>query len=254
MSRRGERMYQQELINPHLSIIAFSEIEPLIRKVEIFKHLPSTVLSGVARRIQMIKYKKGQRIILEETEAEGVFFVFSGSVKLTKQDEQGNEMIVCIKKKGEIFAEACLFNQVSTMYPATAVMLAEGELAFLNKRDLEEELLRQPELAIQMIRYMSEGLQELTSTLRDIALLDVYTKTVKSLERLGLKFKSEGFVRYNIEIPLNVQEFATVVGVSRESVSRVFSKLKKDGFIDLRERKIVILDWCLFCSLIKPGY
>jgi CRP/FNR family transcriptional regulator, cyclic AMP receptor protein len=69
-----------------------------------------------------------------------------------------------------------------------------------------------------------------------------------------LKFKSEGFVRYNIEIPLNVQEFATVVGVSRESVSRVFSKLKKDGFIDLRERKIVILDWCLFCSLIKPGY
>jgi CRP-like cAMP-binding protein len=134
MSRRGERMYQQELINPHLSIIAFSEMEPLIRKVEIFKHLPSTVLSGVARRIQMIKYKKGQRIILEETEAQGVFFVFSGSVKLTKQDEQGNEMIVCIKKKGEIFAEACLFNQVSTMYPATAVMLAEGELAYVNKR------------------------------------------------------------------------------------------------------------------------
>jgi CRP/FNR family transcriptional regulator, cyclic AMP receptor protein len=254
MFRRGERMYQQEIIGPHLSIIAFSEMEPLMRKVEVFKNLPSTVLSGVARRVQLVKYKKGQRIIVEETEAQGVFFVFSGSVKLTKQDEHGNEMIVCIKKKGEIFAEACLFNQMSTMYPATAVMLAEGEIAFLNKRDLEEELLQQPELAIQMIRYMSESLQELTSTLRDIALLDVYTKTVKSLERLGLKFKGEGFIRYNIEIPLNVQEFATVVGVSRESVSRVFSKLKKDGFIDLRERKIVILDWCLFCSLIKPGY
>lgn len=247
-------MFNQDKVEPHLAIISFSEMEPFIRKVEIFKHLPSPVLSGVVQRIKMNKYKKGQRIILEETEAEGVFFVFSGSVKLTKQDEQGNEMIVCIKKKGEIFAEACLFNQTSSCYPATAVMLTDGELAFLNKRDLEMELLNQPELAIQMIRYMSEQLQELTSTLRDIALLDVYTKTIKTLERLALKFKVEGFARYNIEIPLNVQEFATVVGVSRESISRVFSKLKKDGIIDLRERKIIIVDWCLFCTLIKPGY
>jgi CRP/FNR family transcriptional regulator, cyclic AMP receptor protein len=250
-------MYQQEIIEPNLArMTMIDELEPLIRKVGIFKNLPGNVLSGVMKRIQLLKYKKGQRIILEETEAHGVFFVFSGSVKLTKQDANGNEMIVCIKKKGEIFAEACLFNQQSTCYPATASMLSDGEIAFLNKKELEFELIQQPELAIQMIRYMSEQLQEFTSTLRDIALLDVYTKTIKSLERLAMKFKSEdgGFVRYNIEIPLNVQEFATVVGVSRESVSRVFSKLRKDGFIELRERKIVIVDWCLFCTLIKPGY
>ncbi|MHC0036593.1 Crp/Fnr family transcriptional regulator [Pseudoneobacillus sp. C159] len=247
-------MYQQEVLEPHLSVVNFSEMEPLMRKVEIFKQLPSSVLTGVARRVQLSKYKKGQRIIQEETEAHGVYFVFSGSVKLVKQDENGNEMIVCIKKKGEIFAEACLFNRMSKLYPATAVMLEDGEIAFLNKKDLERELLTQPELAIQMIRYMSESLQEMTSTLRDIALLDVYTKTVKSLERLAMKFKGEGFVRYNIEIPLNVQEFATIIGVSRESVSRVFSKLKKDGCIDLRERKIIILDWCTFCTLLKPSY
>ncbi|MFD2446842.1 Crp/Fnr family transcriptional regulator [Bacillus sp. CGMCC 1.16607] len=247
-------MYRQEMIEPHLAIITFAELEPFIRKIEIFKHLPSAVLSGVVQRIKRTKYKKGQRIIEEETEAEGVFFVFSGSVKLTKQDEQGNEMIVCIKKKGEIFAEACLFNQSSTCYPATAAMLEDGDIAFLNKKDLELELLNQPELAIQMIRYMSEQLQEFTATLRDIALLDVYTKTIKTLERLAQKFRGDLFSRDPIEIPLNVQEFATVVGVSRESISRVFSKLKKDGFIDLRERKIIITDWCLFCSLIKPGY
>jgi CRP/FNR family transcriptional regulator, cyclic AMP receptor protein len=252
-----EGMFHHEMIEPNLSVISMSEIEPMIRKIGIFNNLPSAVLSGIIQRIQMNKYKKGQRIIIEETEAQGVFFVCEGSVKLTKQDENGNEMIVCIKKKGDIFAEACLFNGQSTCYPATAVMLSEGEVAFLNKKELEQELHAQPELAIQMIRYMSEQLQEFTATLRDIALLDVYTKTIRTLERLGLKFKTqEGqtFARYNIEIPLNVQEFATVVGVSRESISRVFSKLKKDGFIDLRERKIVILDWCLFCTLMKPGY
>ncbi|HYK74806.1 MAG TPA: Crp/Fnr family transcriptional regulator [Pseudoneobacillus sp.] len=247
-------MGQLERIDPHLSIIPFAEVEPFMRKVEIFKHLPTNVLAEIVKRTQKTEYKKGQRIIVEETEAEGVFFITAGSVKLTKQNEHGNEIIVCIKKKGDIFAEACLFNQKNTCYPATAAMLEDGEIVFLNKRDLENELLCQPELAIQMIRYMSEQLQEFTSTLRDIALLDVYAKTVRTLEKLAEKFRGDPFNRYNIEIPLNVQEFATVVGVSRESISRVFSKLKKDGLIDLRERKIIILDWCMFCALISPGY
>ncbi|WP_442597033.1 Crp/Fnr family transcriptional regulator [Neobacillus sp. D3-1R] len=247
-------MGQLERISPHLSMIPFAEMEPFMRKIEIFKNLPTSVLAGIVKRTQRFEYKKGQRIIVEESKAEGVFFILAGSVKLTKQNEHGNEIIVCIKKRGDIFAEACLFNQKNNCYPATAVMLEDGEIVFLNKRELENELLSQPELAIEMIRYMSEQLQDFTSTLRDIALLDVYTKTVRTLEKLAEKFRGEGYTRHNIEIPLNVQEFATVVGVSRESISRVFSKLKKDGLIDLRERKIIILDWCLFCALIKPGY
>jgi CRP/FNR family transcriptional regulator, cyclic AMP receptor protein len=247
-------MVQHERIEPHLSIVSLTDLEPMIRKIEVFKNLPSHALSGIVQLVHLDKVKKGTKVITEETEAKGVYFVLAGSIKLTKQDENGNEMIVCIKKQGDIFAEACLFNQASSLYPATGVMLADGVLAFLNKKDLEAELVSKPDLAIGVIRYMSESLQEMTSTLRDIALLDVYTKTIKSLERLGVKFKGEGFTRYNVEIPLNVQEFATVVGVSRESVSRVFSKLKRDGVIDLRERKIVILDWCVFCTLVKPGY
>lgn len=247
-------MSQQERMDAHLSIISLAEVEPFMRKVEIFKNLPNGVLAGIVKSAIRNEYRKGQRIIIEETEAEGVYFVLSGSVKLTKQNEQGNEIIVCIKRKGDIFAEACLFNEKNSCYPATAVMLEDGELVFLNKKELEKELLSEPELAIQMIRYMSEQLQDFTSTLRDIALLDVYTKTVRTLEKLAEKFRGDGYNRYNIEIPLNVQEFATVVGVSRESISRVFSKLKKEGLIDLRERKIIILDWCLFCALIKPGY
>src|SRR5690606_33614224 len=119
--------------------------------------------------------------ISEVEEADGVFFVQSGIVKLRKQDEQGNEVIVCVKKKGEIFAEACLFNHSNKLYPATARMVQEGEVFFLNTDELESELIKSPEMAVQVIHYMSEALREMTTILRDIALLDVYTKTVKTL-------------------------------------------------------------------------
>ncbi|MCH6269479.1 MULTISPECIES: Crp/Fnr family transcriptional regulator [Neobacillus] len=243
----------KKLLEPNLSVIQEVDKEGLLRKIEIFKDLSPKSLNIIERRIQTLEVKKGMRIIKEDEKAKGVFFIHSGSVKLAKQDENGNEIIVCVKQQGDIFAEACLFTRKEECYPATATMLEDGRLFFLDKQELEQDLYQYPELSMQMIRYMSDALREMTSQLRDVVLLDVYAKTVKMLERLGRKFNPD-FKRWEVEIPLTVQEFATVVGTSRESISRVFSKLKKEEMIDLKSRKIIILDWCKFCTLLHKEY
>jgi CRP/FNR family transcriptional regulator, cyclic AMP receptor protein len=229
------------------------KIEDFLRKIVIFKDLSAKSIHLIANRIQTLTLKKGTQVICEDEVATGVFFIHAGAVKLTKQDESGNEIIVCMKQKGDVFAEACLFSKTSELYPATATMLQDGQLYFLDKGELEKGLHDYPELAVQMIQYMSDSLREMTSTLRDVALLDVYAKTVKTLERLGNKFNTSTS-RWDIEIPLTIQEFATVVGTTRESVSRVFSKLKKEGIIEMKSRKIVILDMCRLCALMNTSY
>jgi CRP/FNR family cyclic AMP-dependent transcriptional regulator len=239
------------LKDPHLMVLKEVKQEEFLRKIVIFKDLSQKSIHVIEKRLHTFMFKKGEQVISEDDVAKGVYFVHSGTVKLTKQDESGNEIIVCIKQKGDIFAEACLFTKNTECYPATATMLQDGKILFLDKLELEKDLYDYPDLSIQMIRYMSDSLREMTSTLRDVALLDVYAKTVKQLERLGKKFNT-GQNRWDIEIPLTVQEFATVVGTSRESVSRVFSKLKKQEMIDLKSRKIIILDWCRFCTLLHP--
>jgi CRP/FNR family transcriptional regulator, cyclic AMP receptor protein len=229
------------------------KMEDFLSKIVIFKDLSEKSISHIAKRIQTLAFKKGDQVISEDEVAKGVFFVHSGAVKLTKQDENGNEIIVCMKQMGDVFAEACLFSKTSELYPATATMLQDGQVFYLDKLELEKGLHEYPELAVQMIQYMSDSLREMTSTLRDVALLDVYAKTVKTLERLGNKFNTS-ISRWNIEIPLTIQEFATVVGTTRESVSRVFSKLKKEGIIEMKSRKIIILDMCRLCALMNRTY
>lgn len=226
-----------------------SDIQHFLEKIDIFKSLPKQSIQLLDKRIVKKVFKKGDQIISEYEKAEAIFFIHSGIVKLTKQDAHGNEMITCIKKKGEIFAEACLFNAEGTYYPATATMIKDGEISFLKTEDLEQELMLYPEIAVQMIRYMSEQLRDFTSILRDIALLDVYMKTVRTLERLAEKFGANHCNRMHIELPITVQEFSTIVGTTRESVSRVFSKLKKDGLLEFSGKNIIITDWCRFCSL-----
>ncbi|MDF1507249.1 Crp/Fnr family transcriptional regulator [Robertmurraya sp. DFI.2.37] len=228
-----------------------SAIHEFLSKVEVFKDLPPQSLQIIDKRIKKMSFNKGDKIISEYERAKGVFFVHSGMVKLTKQNEQGNELIVCMKKKGDIFAEACLFNYGDLTYPATGTMIKPGEIYFLSTEDFEQELLLNPELAVQMIRYMGETLRDLTSIMRDIALLDVYTKTMKMLERLAEKFGANRCNRMYIELPLTIQEFSTLIGTSRESVSRVFSKLRKEGLIDIKQKHIIITDWCKFCAVYK---
>ncbi|UII55826.1 Crp/Fnr family transcriptional regulator [Cytobacillus spongiae] len=227
-------------------------VEEFLGKIDLFQHVPKESLQLIDKRIVKRPFKKGEQMISEFEEAQGVFFVSSGIVKLTKQDEHGNEVIVCIKKKGEIFAEAALFSHDGACYPATATGLQAGELYYLSTADLEQELLYSPELAVSIIGYMSESLRDMTSMIRDIALLDVYTKTLKQLKKLSDRFGAPRCHAMHIELPITVQEFATLIGTSRESVSRVFSKLKKDGIIEVQGRKIVIVDWCQFCSLFHP--
>ncbi|MBP2243225.1 CRP/FNR family transcriptional regulator [Cytobacillus eiseniae] len=227
-----------------------STIEEFLSKIEVFKNLPKQSVQLIDNRIIKRPYKKAEQIFSEYEEAQGVFFVYSGIVKLTKQDEQGNELITCIKKKGEIFAEACLFNAEGMCYPATATMIQEGEIYFLKTEDLEQELMLSPEMSVQIIRYMSEQLRDMTSILRDMALLDVYMKTIRTLDRLAEKFGANRCNRMYIELPITVQEFSTLVGTSRESVSRVFSKLRKDEIIEIKGKTIVITDWCKFCALV----
>lgn len=223
------------------------EAQQFLGKIEFFRDLPQESIRLIDKRIRKMSYKKGEKIMSEFDVAKGVFFVHSGVVKLTKQDEKGNELIICIKKKGDLFAEACLFNHGEVTYPATGTMLKDGDIYFLNTDDLEQELLLSPELAVQLIRYMGESLRDMSTIMRDIALLDVYTKTIKQLERLSEKFGANRCNQMFIELPMTVQEFSTLIGATRESVSRVFSRLKKEGTIEIKEKKIIITDWCKFC-------
>lgn len=64
-------------------------MEDFLQKLVFFRDLSVKTKKEFESRIQAIPIKKGDRIISEEDEAKGVFFVQSGVVKLTKQDVDG---------------------------------------------------------------------------------------------------------------------------------------------------------------------
>lgn len=220
-----------------------------LNSIPFFKDLPSNLLQSISAKVKSSVYKKGDFIFHESDEAKAIYFVKSGSVKIKKTTSQGKELIVCIKRPGHIFAEASLFSEAGEQYPGTAQTLIDSEVLYLTNLDLEEAIASNPELSVEMIRFMSGQLRSFNSLLHDIALLDVYSRTVKAIERLAREFGNKTTCGVKIELPLTIQDLAHTIGSTREGVSRVVSKLRDQELISMEGKYIIINNWCAFCKM-----
>lgn len=214
-----------------------------LKGIPFLKDLPDHVIRDLSTKIKAVTYKKGEFIYHETDLAKAVFFIKSGLVKIKKINHEGKEFVFSIKRAGNIFAETSLFTDKSTTYSGTAQAAEKTEVLFILASDFEEIISMNPSLSVEVIRLMGKQLRFSTSILRDVATLDIYSKTVKTIERLAREFGTKTNDEVKIEVPLTIQDLANIIGSTRESVSRVVSKLKKQDIVTVDERTIIINNW-----------
>ena len=214
-----------------------------LKGIPFLKDLPDHVIRDLSTKIKAATYKKGEFIYHETDLAKAVFFIKSGLVKIKKINHEGKEFVFSIKRAGNIFAETSLFTDKSTTYSGTAQAAEKTEVLFILASDFEEIISMNPSLSVEVIRLMGKQLRFSTSILRDVATLDIYSKTVKTIERLAREFGTKTNDEVKIEVPLTIQDLANIIGSTRESVSRVVSKLKKQDLVTVDERTIIINNW-----------
>ncbi len=196
------------------------------------------------------KYSRGEVIISEFEEGHGVFFILSGLVKLTKLDKNGRELIISIKTRGDVIAESGLFNKRDYLYTNTATMIQQGEILYINASFFEAELKACPLLTEKVIQNMSEQIEEFSTRLFEKSYLDIYSNLIITIEKLAEKFGKRLNDKIYIDLPISVYDLSLLIGVTRESTSRAFSKLKSTHLIEVKEKRIIILDWNRFRSLL----
>lgn len=221
-----------------------------LKDVPVFVGLPDEQLQLIHNHTIERSFRKGMNIFFEGDAGEGFHYVKSGKVKIVRTSEDGREHIIKILNAGEIFAEVLLFN--NQPYPATAVAVEASCVGVIRNTDLEQLILNNNLLALQIIKALSQRLLYAQQKIKNLALHDVLSRTAEVLLRLG---REQGRKMENgaIEIILDLsrQDLASLVGTTRETVTRTLSSLKKDKIIDFDGQKIRILDVDYLTSLIS---
>ncbi len=212
-----------------------------LREIPVFAKLPEKQLEIIHNHTIERRFRKGMIVFLEGDTGEGFHYVKSGKVKVLRTSDDGREHIIKILGAGEIFAEVLMFN--NQPYPATAVAVEPSCIGMIRNIDLEQLVLTNNELALQLIKALSQRLIYAQQKIKNLALNDVMSRTVEVLLRLS---QEQGDIKDNgvIELALDLsrQDLANLVGTTRETVTRTLSSLKKDKLIDFDGQKIKILD------------
>jgi CRP/FNR family cyclic AMP-dependent transcriptional regulator len=207
---------------------------PTPSDTELLATLPLP-LRVLAERGSFRSWRKNTIILQEGDPGDTLFVILKGSVKAYAMDAEGRELIFGIMQAGDYFGEMSLDGG-----PRSASIVAEDACtcAVITRTSVLEHLMAHPEFAIELIAKTIRRARLATDTARNIALLDVYGRVARCLEDLAER-RIDGSVW--VKQKLTHQDIASRIGSSREMVSRLIKDLERGGYIEQRERRIILL-------------
>jgi CRP/FNR family cyclic AMP-dependent transcriptional regulator len=219
-----------------------TEEKKLLRKVSLFSDLDDNLLDLVIDVIEVKSFQKNTTIFFEGDPGSALYFIKSGKVKISKLSETGREIIFHILGPGDIFAEVTLF-QKNAVYPATAEVIEDGLIGMIRNKNLEMLVLENPQMALELIRALTNKIMSIQERIKHLGANDAVERTVQVLLALsdghGIKTKQ------GIKLCVNMtrQDLAALVGTTRETISRILSKLNQAEVIDISGKNIIITDY-----------
>lgn len=207
--------------------------ESFLAKLSLFGHLNLTQLAKIASLVDKKSYHKGQMLFLEGQQAELLFIVYQGAVKVYKVSADGKEQILHMLSAGEIFAEVPVFAGES--YPANCVALKDTIILVISRKTLLNLIKTDPQIALNMLALQAQRLREFTVQIESLTLQN-------SMQRLAY-YLLQQCDEYNVvQNRLSVTTLAQVLGMTRENLSKLLSSLNRLRVINCELRKIAILD------------
>jgi CRP-like cAMP-binding protein len=100
-------------------------------------------------------YTDNQKIFTQGDDADFVFFVQDGSVKLSTTSEQGLETLLGIAQQGQFFGETCLHDVPVRV--ATATAISDCRVTSVTKGAMLAAIHSQPRFAKMFIHYLSDN-------------------------------------------------------------------------------------------------
>jgi CRP/FNR family cyclic AMP-dependent transcriptional regulator len=167
-----------------------------------------------------------------------VYLVKRGKVRIARLTPDGKEVTVAVLGAGDIFGEETLFDRATRT--TVAVCMEETLLCTAKAEDLFALLSRNPQLALNVAKILSERLGDASATMEDLAYAKVPDRLMHLFARLAGEHGKETPEGITIALRLTHADIASLIGSTRETVSLELSNLAKAGRIKHDGRFITI--------------
>jgi len=215
-----------------------ARIRASIARAHLFAALPISAIEDLSQRVSVRRIAAGAAAVSQDEPGDAVFVLMSGRVKVVLCGESGREVTLCLLRPGDSFGEMSLFDGGSRS--ATCIALEATAVLVLSRDDLMRHIAAHPRTAMNLLGEMARRLRRADETIAQLALCDVNERLIHRLVGLAREegaSSAEGLV---VRRRPTQQELANMIGSCRETISRAFNQLARDGLIIARGRALVV--------------
>jgi CRP/FNR family cyclic AMP-dependent transcriptional regulator len=215
--------------------------ERLLAMVDILEAVPPEDVRALARRSTFARLDAREDVLISPDEhEERLLLLLEGRAQVYEEScHPGQELTISVVESGTLvgatgFAPHPCGLRVEALEPSI--------ICGVRRRAFEELLHRSPTLGTRVASLLAERLIQTEGRLADIARKEVPERLASQILRL---VESEGVVTregYRILTRYTHRQLGTMIGANREAVTRAFGRLRSEGVVELRNRRILVTD------------
>ena len=206
----------------------------LVLKTELFRGSPPSVLTRIlaVSDCTAADYEKNDVVYDKTNFSRSLGIVLEGRLRVTKENADKRPIVMSTLQRGALFGAAALFNS-EPEYATKITAIERSRVLFLPQRLIKRMIEREPDIAENYIRYLSERILFLNRK--------IYFLTAGTAEQ-----RLAGFLLDNLavgeysEMPMPMHRLADALNMSRASLYRAFDELTESGAVSKQGKLVCI--------------
>lgn len=197
-------------------------------------------LNGLKQIGSTVRYPKGGVVFIEGQKTRGVYVVSQGRIKLSSGSGDGKSLILRIAGPGEVVGLPT--TVAGKPCEATAEALDVLEVSFVPRNKFLQFLCERSEAALCVAEILSDMYLSLHREVKHLGFSGSSAERLARflLDMTSVQTRSNGWVPGRLSHTHS--EIAAMIGVCRETVTRLLTLFRRDRLVELRRSTVIVHD------------
>jgi len=182
---------------------------------------------------------RGAKLFQENSTSQGVFLICSGQVKLSCTSREGRTLILKIAMPGDVLGLGAVIS--GSKYEVTAETVQPAKIKSIRREEFLQFIKKHGQASLHAAKALSEEYKAAFFDARRLALSGSTAGRLAGVLLDWARAESCGKPDLRLTMALTHEELANLVGCSRETMTRMLSRFKREKLIRMHGVSIHIL-------------
>lgn len=209
-----------------------------LARADAFSPLPRDALAAVVRQARQVTLKRGQALFLQGDQADAVYLVTRGRLKVTEESADGHSVVLRLEPEGSLLGLIAALGD--GVYPVTVRALESCTVVRWSNAEWRALLESQPRVALALLPMVLARLRAIQDQYRELATERVEQRVARAVLRLVREAGRRIDEGVAVDAQVTRQELAEMAGTTLYTASRILSAWAARGLVSTRGRRLVI--------------